>query len=329
MKNKFEGLSMNVLITSASRKVGLVKTFKKALQDNGGGKVFAGDINPQSPSLYFADEYLILPRSDKDSFIEELVDICKENEIALLIPTRDEELSLFSKNIDEFSNVGTKIMVSPTESINICQNKVSFIEFCNSNGFDIPKTYTDVEDYSTLEYPIFIKPRVGKSGLDTFKVDSFDELDSILKLFDDVIIQEFIDWPEYTIDLFADFDGNVISAVPRERINVLGGESFITKTFKNEKIINESVRLAESLDLIGHNTIQCFFNGETVKFIEINPRFGGAAILSFAAGANSPENLVKLLNGENLKPMLYEFKDNYLALRFVDEIFMEEKDLKK
>ena len=320
---------MNILITSASRKVGLVKTFKKALEENGGGKVFAGDINPQSPSLYFADDYLLLPRSDKDSFIGDLIDICQKYEINLLIPTRDEELSLFSKNIDEFSNIGTKIMVSSTESINICQNKNSFINFCDSHGFDIPKTYNDFEDYSKLEYPIFIKPKIGKSGLDTFKVDSFEELNFILKLHDDVIIQEFIDWPEYTIDLFADFDGNVISAVPRERINVLGGESFITKTFKNEIIINESVRLADSLNLIGHNTIQCFFNGEDVKFIEINPRFGGAAILSFAAGANSPENLIKLLNGENLKPILYDFKDNYFALRFVDEIFIEEQDLKK
>lgn len=321
---------MNVLITSASRKVGLVKTFKKALQGNGGGKVFAGDINPQSPSLYIADEGLILPRSDKDSFIDELMEICKKYDITLLIPTRDEELSLFSKNADKFSSIGTKIMVSPTESIEICQNKDSFIEFCNSHGFDIPKTYNDIEDYSKLEYPVFIKPKIGKSGLNTFKVDSFEELDFILKLLDDeVIIQEFVDWKEYTIDLFANFEGNVISAVPRERINVLGGESFTTKTFKNEKIITESVKLAQSLNLIGHNTLQCFFNGEDVKFIEINPRFGGAAITSFAAGANSPENLIKLLNGETLEPSLFDFKDNFIALRFVEEIFMEEKDLKQ
>lgn len=320
---------MNILITSASRKVGLVKTFKKALKENGGGKVFVGDINPQSPSLYFADEYIILPKSDKVSFIDELIEICKNHEINLLIPTRDEELSLFSKNIDKFSNVGIKVMVSPWESINICQNKDSFIEFCKSNGFDIPKTYGDTDDYSKLEYPLFIKPKIGKGGLDTFKVDSFDELKSILIVLEDVLVQEFVDWKEYTIDLFADFDGKVISAVPRERINVLGGESLVTKTFKDKILINESIKLAESLNLIGHNTIQCFFNGENVKFIEINPRFGGAAILSFAAGANSPENLIKLLNGENLEPNIYDFKDNYFALRFINEMFIEEKDLKK
>lgn len=320
---------MNILITSASRKVGLVNTFKKALQENGGGQIIAGDINPQSPSFYFADDYIILPKSNKNSFIDEIINICKKYEISLIIPTRDEELSLFSKNIDKFTDNGIKIMVSPEESINICQNKDSFIEFCKSHGFDTPKTYKNVDDYSKLEYPVFIKPKIGKGGLDTFKVDSFEELNAVLKIFDDVIIQEFIDWNEYTVDLFADFEGNVISAVPRERINILGGESLITKTFKNKKIIKEAIRLAESLNLIGHNTIQCFFNGEKVKFIEINSRFGGAAILSFKAGANSPENLVKLLNGETLEPIIYDFKDNYLALRFINEIFIEEKDLKK
>ena len=262
-------------------------------------------------------------------FWNEIINICKKYEINLIIPTRDEELSLFSKNIDKFTDNDIKIMVSPEESINICQNKDSFIEFCESHGFDVPKTYKNVDDYSKLEYPVFIKPKIGKGGLDTFKVDSFEELDSVLKIFDDVIIQEFIDWNEYTVDLFADFDGKVISAVPRERINILGGESLITETFKNKKIIEEAIRLAESLNLIGHNTIQCFFNGKTVKFIEINPRFGGAAILSFKSGANSPENLVKLLNGETLEPMIYDFKDKFLALRFINEIFIEEKDLKK
>ena len=315
----------NILITSASRKVSLVRNFKKALGNQ--GKIIAADINPESPALYFADDYLIVPRSDNPNFINFIVDFCKNNSIKLIIPTRDEELSLFSKNKEIFEDIGVKIMVSDVETIEICQDKEKFINFCKNNDFGILKTYGDVKAINKEDFPLFLKPVVGKSGVDTFKVDSFDNLNEILSKENDFIIQECVEAPEYTIDLFADFDSKVISAVPRQRTYVWGGESLVTKTVKNELIINESVRLAEKLKLKGHNTIQCFFDGENIKFIEVNPRFGGAASISFEAGANSAEFLIKLLNNEELKSQIGDFKEDLVSLRFVEDYFIDRNDL--
>ena len=315
----------NILITSASRKVSLVRNFKKALGNQ--GKIIAADINPESPALYFADDYLIVPRSDDPNFIKFIVDFCKNNSIKLIIPTRDEELSLFSKNKDIFDDIGIKIMVSDVETIQICQDKKKFINFCKNNGFGIPKTYVDVNSINREDFPLFLKPVVGKSGVDTFKVDSFDNLNEILSKENDFIIQECVEAPEYTIDLFADFEGNVISVVPRQRVHVWGGESLITKTVKKKLVIEESVRLAEMLKLKGHNTIQCFFDGKNIKFIEVNPRFGGAASISFEAGANSAEFLIKLLNNEELKSQIGIYKEDLVSLRFVEDYFIDENDL--
>lgn len=315
----------NILITSASRKVSLVRNFKDAL--NGQGKVIAADIDIESPALYFADDYLIVPRSDDPNFINFIVDFCKYNSIKLIIPTRDEELSLFSKNKGIFDEIDVKIMVSDVETIEICQDKDKFINFCKNNGFGIPKTYDDVKSIIKDDFPLFLKPVVGKSGVDTFKVDSLDNLNEILSKENDFIIQECVEAPEYTIDLFADFESIVISAVPRQRVHVWGGESLVTKTVKNELIINEAVRLAEKLKLKGHNTIQCFFDGQNIKFIEVNPRFGGAASISFEAGANSAEFLIKLLNNEELKSQIGDFKEDLVSLRFVEDYFIDGNDL--
>ena len=311
----------NILITSASRKVSLVRNFKKTL--NNTGKIYAADINVNSPALYFADEFLILPRSDDPNFINFLIGFCKEKDIKLIIPTRDEELMLFAKNKEVFGEINVKIMVSDVETIEICQDKEKFINFCENNEFGIPKTYKNLDLIQKEDFPLFLKPVVGKSGKDTFKVNSFEELNEILIKDNDFIIQECIDAPEYTIDLFADFNGNVISVVPRQRVSVWGGESLVTKTVKNEIIISESVKLAEKLKLKGHNTIQCFWDGKNIKFIEVNPRFGGAASISFEAGANSAEFLIKLINDEILESQIYEFKDNIIALRFVEDYFID------
>jgi len=320
---------MNILITSASRKVGLIKAFQHALSQNKGGKVIAVDVNSLSPALYFADDYYLVPRSNNPEFMKTMLDMCEDLNIKLLIPTRDEELPFFAENKDKFSEIGTHVMVSDTETIEICQNKELFTDFCQKNNFKIPKTYKNIDDFSKLEYPLFVKPKQGKGGVQTFRVNSEEELKLIINLVSEIIIQEFIDAPEYTVDLFADFSGNVISAVPRERINVLGGESLVTKTFKNHVIIEEAIRLAENLKLVGHNTIQCFFDNNEVKFIEVNPRFGGAASISFAAGAHSPSFLIRLIEGKYLKPMINNFKEGYIALRYVEDMFIDESSLEK
>lgn len=320
---------MNVLITSASRKVGLVKAFKRALARADGGKVIATDVNPLSPALYFADDYFMVPFSKNPKFMEIMLDMCEDLNIQLLIPTRDEELLLFSENKEKFSEIGTQIMVSDAETIKICQDKELFIDFCQNNNFKIPKTYKNVNNLPQLEFPLFIKPKMGKGGMQTFKANSEEELNLILNFVENPIIQEFIDAPEYTIDLFTDFSGKVISAVPRERVNVWGGESLVTRTFKNQLIMDETIKLAENLNLLGHNTIQCFFANDEVIFIEVNPRFGGAASLSFAAGADSPSFLIKLMEGKDLKPMISNFKEDYIALRYVEDMFIEESSLEE
>ena len=60
-------------------------------------------------------------------------------------------------------------------------------------------------------------------------------------------------------------------------------------------------KLVESFGLIGQITVQCFLCDDgTIKYIEINPRFGGGAPMSIGAGADSCEKLYRLLRGEKL-----------------------------
>ena len=314
---------MNILITSASRKVSLIKAFQKALAEEGGGKVVALDTSPLSAALYFADEYYLVPASYKPEFLEKILRLCESLKINLVIPTRDEELPFFAKHKGKFASVGTVIMVAEQATVRICQDKKLFIQFCQENGFATPRCY-ELEDLSDrIKFPLFIKPRHGKGGQHTIRVDSIKGLELAIKEIPDAIVQEFIQAPEYTIDLFADFSGRVISVVPRERVRTFGGESFVGKTISNPKLIREAIRLDNKLRLIGHNTVQCFLDGDTVKFIEVNPRFGGGAHLGFAAGAPTPLFLVQLLKGKTLEPQIGEYKDNYVMLRYTEDLFLE------
>ncbi|MBF0458390.1 MAG: ATP-grasp domain-containing protein [Nitrospirae bacterium] len=319
---------MNILITSASKKVTLVKCFKEAVKKecSGGGRVYAADVNPLSAALYAADGHFLVPPDNDPRFIATLIKLCKANKIKLIVPTRDEELPVFAAAKERFCSIGTTVMAAPPETIAICQDKRLFVNYCLFQGIGIPRCYDISPEGVALDrisYPAFLKPRFGKGSAGTVRVDNEDALKYLLKCEPDAIVQEYVRADEYTIDVFADFTRQVISVVPRLRAGVFGGESFIGKTVNNPLLTAAAVRLSEMLGLVGHNTVQCFLDDGNVKFIEVNPRYGGGASLGIAAGADTPSFLIKLLKGEKLNPVIGQFKDGLYMLRYTDDMYLD------
>ncbi len=63
---------MNVLITSASRKVALVRAFQDAVRRIlPEGRVIAVDANACAPALYRADAGYVIPRTDSSHFLSD------------------------------------------------------------------------------------------------------------------------------------------------------------------------------------------------------------------------------------------------------------------
>lgn len=314
---------MNVLITSASRKVSLVRAFQRALAEAGGGKVIAVDSSPHAAALYLADAGQVVPEMGKTGFVEYLSRLCERERIALLVPTRDEELPLYSSNRSIFERAGTRVLVPDPETVTLCQDKKRFLEHCVRHAFPVPKTHASLESLAEGDFPVFVKPRHGKGSARTARVDSAQELEAALRVAPEPIVQELVLAPEYTIDLFADFRGEVISVVPRERVSVFGGESFVGRTRKDARLVEEGMRLARSLRLTGHNTLQCFLRDDRVLWIEVNPRYGGGASLGFAAGAPTPLFLVRLLQGKTVEPRIGGFEDDYVMMRYTEDLFLD------
>ena len=308
---------MNILITSVNNKVLLVKQFKKAASNYPDVSIFSGDITSNIAGALFSDKHIILPEDDDPLFFDKIKTICVENNIKLIINTRDEELKLFSTYKKQLQSIGCLLMLASTETLDICQNKVKFFKFCEKNRIGVPKTYWESKD---IKYPAFAKPIYGKASRGTFKIHSKTDIPDISTN----IIQEYVDWPEYTVDLFADFKGNVISVVPRKRIKVVDGESHVSETENNSIIINKSIDLCQKLNLVGHNVIQCFYKKGQIKFIEVNPRFGGASNLSFKSGANSPKFLIDLLKNKPITPQIGKFTNKLKMYRHNTDVFIND-----
>lgn len=317
-------MKINILITSISRKVWLIESFRDALKRAGvGGNIISADSDLLSGGLYCSDGYYRLLPSSDPGFLPAVLKICKKENIKLIIPTRDGELLTFAENKEIFEKRHISIMVSSPEVIKICSDKYRFYQFLVAHGIPTPKTYLKGQLNPSVTFPVIIKPRSGSSSKNVFKAVDRKELKFFLDYVKDPVAQEFIKGKEYTVDLFSDLSGNVITVVPRERIETISGESYKGMTVKDAKLIRYAKRLAEALGSIGHITIQCIKNEKGVTCIEVNPRFGGGAALSIKAGANTPLLLIKQVLGRKIKPSSARgFTDGLIMLRHTKDIFI-------
>ncbi len=316
---------MNVLITSASRKVWLVQAFRRAAALEGGGLVVAADASPYAPALHAADRACRVPWGLGERFFNAVLDIARDHEIGLIVPTRDEELPAFARQRAMFEAAGVRVMTADEEPIRICQDKGAFAEYCLAHGFHVPRVLQ--APFEAVRFPVFVRPRVGKGSRSAFRVSSMEELRFLLRWLPDPIVQEHISADEYTVDVFVEPGGRVVSAVPRLRMAVFGGESFVGKTVRHAEVMQETIRLVESLGLVGFVTVQCFWDEGRVKFIEVNPRIGGGANLSIAAGADTPRMAWRAVAGKPVHPAVGQFKEGLVMLRHTEDLFLDEDEL--
>ena len=321
---KTKNSSPNILITSVSAKVSLVKAFKKALKQEGTeGKVIGVDIDKYSPAFCFCDDCAVCPKLTSDDYLRFVIKLCKDNKIGLIIPTRDDDVVFFSNHIKDFIESGVIPTVPSYKTAKICSDKFLFFEFLSKNNIPTIKSWKDINEEIT--YPCVIKDRVGAGARNFHIANDLEELRKKIKLVEKPIIQELVIGTEYTIDYFADFNGNPVSVVPRIRLKVENGESKVGITKNDEEIIKLSKELGRKIGLVGHNIIQCFkLKNGSIEFIEINPRFGGGSNLCFAAGAETPKYLLQLLN--NKKIDFRGFKEDLLMMRYSKDCFIEENE---
>ncbi len=318
---------VNVLILSAGRRVELIKCFKNGRDELGiEGKVVAVDISDTAPALYHADCFYLVPRVSDDLYIQSIIEVCQKENIDLIIPTIDTELKKLSENKDLIERqTNAKVHVSSEQVINICRDKYNTQDFFEQHGFGVPRliTHDDIIN-KNYNFPLFIKPLNGSSSINTFKVNNEKELEFFIEYVPSPLVQEFIEGEEFTVDVFTDFEGRPITIVPRIRLATRGGEVAKGLIKKDLAVIEAVKEVVKALKPSGHITIQCMKTKDGIKFIEINPRFGGGAPISIKAGAHSPKYLYQLLMGDSL---VYheEFEEGILGLRYDEAVFLNKE----
>ncbi|MEB8330292.1 ATP-grasp domain-containing protein [Flavobacteriaceae bacterium KMM 6897] len=317
---------MNIIITSAGRRVSLVRAFQKELKKLvPNGKVFTVDAYPEvSAACHVSDGHIKVPFLDQPDYIEKLLSFCKANDIKLIIPTIDTELMLLSSHRDLFQTNNIEVVISSEEFIHKCRDKRIIHDFFESKGVNRAKEYSK-NNYSL---PLYIKPLDGSRSVDNYIIKSKAELREFHFENDKLMFLEYLDhneFEEFTCDLYYDKKNTLKCAVPRKRIEVRDGEVLKGVTMDNELIPYIKKHLHTIEGARGCLTAQFFKHkkNHTIYGIEINPRFGGGFPLTYLAGANFPKWLIQeYLFDKEIEDNFNSWESDLLMIRYDDEILV-------
>ena len=109
-----------------------------------------------------------------------------------------------------------------------------------------------------------------------------------------LLVQENLPGPEYSLDVLARADGEVVAVVPRERMRVDSGIAICGVTKRDEALEEFGRRVAETIGLTGVANVQVK-GAETGEpaLLEVNPRFPGTMPLTVASGVDMPKLCVE------------------------------------
>ncbi len=321
-----------VLISSAGRRVELVRGFRSALGGLGlDGRVLAADRSPLSSALQTADEGFLVPSCDDPAFLPEMVELCHKHSVDLIVPTIDPELPVYAAARDEFAAAGTAVAVASAELVAIAADKRRTHEWLIGHSFPTVGQATPAEVRAEPEawaFPLVVKPRHGSAAIGVSLVHDAAEFDLAARV-DDVVVQTLASGMEYTVDALVDRSGRCVCAVPRRRIEVRAGEVSKAVTVRSAELEALAVAVCAALPgPYGVITLQIFHDDATgqMAVIEMNARFGGGFPLSREAGADYPRWLLEEITGLPSSATSAGWRDGLVMLRYDAAVFVDDAE---
>ena len=322
-------MPVKILLTPVGAKRALLQAFDAVAGND--VEIYAADSDRNAPALIARDHVIQTAPWASAEWASRFLGLCRNNEISLVVSVADRELVAIEAIASDLKALGVQTLLPLADgALAICHDKRLFVQWCRQRGLPTPKTisYESGHDYSlpthTPVFPLFARPAIGQSSLGTLQVKTPEMLAALAPWAADLIIQEQVNDPEYSIDVLSGLDGQPLQAVVRRRMVVRGGESTTTQVVQNPELEALALKVCDGLGLVGHSVVQAFWsetNGP--RLIEVNPRFGGASTLSIRAGLDSPRRLIGMLRGD---PDAYRPRPIQMGLtmhRVAEDVFVE------
>lgn len=269
--------------------------------------------NRHAPAGRLAHEFHVEPTGLKgDAYVDWCLTFCREHKIDIFVPGR--EATLLASEHARFADVGTRVLsAAPPAELKRIHDKADF--YAETVLPDAPvaafRRFDNLEQfdaaYAELR-PQFkklcVKPAHGIYGLGFAIVDEERSSAALLlggveyhigyqdlrrglgelESFKTMLLMEFLDGPEYSVDCVGD-NGRLVAAVVRRKLPQAGSGQLIDM---RQDILDATARLCADYKLNGIFNAQFREGGGRPRLLEINPRMSGGIGMACLAGPNLP-----------------------------------------
>lgn len=312
---------MKILVTGAGGPAGvcIIKDLKKRHE------VVATDSDYLASGLYLVEKRYLVPSFDSPGAVLKILEIAKNEKVDVVIPTVNEEMINFAKNVREFEKNGILVVVSNPQSIEMTIDKSTTYNFFQGNDY-CPKVY----DENLMEFPCVVKPTNSRGSRGFYVCRSKDEVNFAIKnnkkSLGDSVIMEYLTGTEFSVYGLSDLNGVPLVSVANKRIKAVG-ESKKAQIIDDKEISETANDIAAKLNLVGPWNVQIMKTKNGPKLIEINPRFAGTLSLVIASGLNFVDIAVKIFKKEEIKQSDLKYEKNLIVTRYNEELFVRPDNL--
>jgi carbamoyl-phosphate synthase large subunit len=250
--------------------------------------------------------------------------LCIDDSIDVVVSTVDVELPPLAARRDDLG--GATLAAPSVATLEVTLDKWELAQRC-APLLRVPVTRLLNADGIGLRwtFPVIVKPRRGAGSRGVRLVPDRASL-TAMEPDEALIIQEHLPGDEFSVDVLADNDGNVVAAVPRTRTRVDSGVSIAGRTVHDEALESTAAAVARAIGLRGVANVQLRRDTEGVPaLLEVNPRFPGALPLTIAAGVDLPSLALDLALGRDI-PRTIEFTD-VANVRYLEDIFLSPDEI--
>ncbi len=283
------------------------------------GRIVASDPDPLSPGLLLADAAAVLPPSAEPSFWPRALELIDREGVKVVLPTSGFDTQVYADHADELARHGVIAAMSSAAAIRLAGDKWLWHEAVHDR---LPLPLCRLAPDEPPAWPCFVKPRSGKGTRGARTCRDRKDLAECLAAHPDLLLQELLPGAEYSVDVLSDMKGRALCAIPRERLQIRDGITTRGRVRHEPEIQQLCLDMANLLGLRGPSCHQLKRDaGGRPKFLEVNPRIGGASIFSTLAGADLITLTIELALG---RPVTVPDFREITVVRLHDEMLVND-----
>lgn len=279
---------LTILMLGGARRVSMAELLKRSGERLGYDiRIVSYELDSQVP-IATVGKVVTGLRWNDPMVVEDILRVVIEHEARIILPFVDGSISVAAHCKERMPDLF--VPVSDPDTATLMFDKILAAKAFKEAGVPIPTTYKIID----AEMPVIAKPRFGSASRG---IHIFDDIEDLMHLKDisEYLLQEYIEEKkEYTVDCYVGRKGEILVTVPRERLEIMGGEVTRTITTRLPQLEEMSRDIISKFELRGPVTLQFLYDIRRDRYLlmEVNPRLGGGVICSIYAGAPIPDYIL-------------------------------------